>query len=149
VVENIQKDGSAELWYGQFRNKYQRAHQYDTKSNEVAATLVNVDNNVANKSGGQVTVNVWLFGILAVQIPESPVRLKMPENFRVADIIKILEQKYGGHIFADTKRNHQELASCCRAFLDGYPIDNYDLPLDVDRESMDLELILLLAYEGG
>ena len=41
------------------------------------------------------------------------------------------------------------LSPYCRVFIDGYPLEDFDQPLDNGKPAIELEMILLLAYEGG
>ena len=64
-------------------------------------------------------------------------------------IITNLEKKYLHSIPEMAAEDPAGLSPYCRVFIDGYPLEDFDQPLDNGKPAIELEMILLLAYEGG
>jgi hypothetical protein len=41
------------------------------------------------------------------------------------------------------------LLRCCRVFADGLPVDDLDAPLTADGSTVEVEMIVMMSYEGG
>lgn len=134
MTEPVVKDESAVLWYRPSR-----------ESSEPAAG--GKKSAVANAA--DITLKISLFGILARHIPERPLMLTMPGTTTVSDLITYLEKEYLQSVPELATDDPAGLSPFCRVFIDGYPIEDFNLLVDNGKPVIDLEMILLLAYEGG
>lgn len=103
----------------------------------------------ADRSAGSIQVHVRLFGALAALSAERSIRLDLPARSTVADALKAVEQRLGAsfrtHVLDDagTKRRH------CRLFVGGYAVEDLRTQLDGTADPTEIDIILLIAPEGG
>jgi len=92
---------------------------------------------------------VQLFGALASLSAERRVRLALPSGATVADMLAALGERLGqplvAHVLDHAGRKHRH----CRLFVDGYPVEDVHARLDAKAEPTQIEIILLIAPEGG
>jgi hypothetical protein len=97
----------------------------------------------------RVLVDVRLFGALAYLTSERSLRLELPAHSTVGDVLVRLGERFGASFLAllvdeaGTKRRH------CRLFVGGYAVESTDAPLPATADPSEIEIILLVAPEGG
>lgn len=127
-------DYSAQLWYGPPRRS--RIEDSECRPPEGPA--------------GTVELSVRLFGILAGLVPENPTTLKLPAPVTAGDVVAAVQEWTGPAVFAHPARTLGETSPSCRLFVAGKPIEDFGARLENDGgAALDVELILVLAYEGG
>ncbi len=98
---------------------------------------------------GSSRVRVQLFGALAAVSAERSIQLELPAGATVADVFAVVGERLGDpfsvRVLDRTGAKHRH----CRLFVDGYPVDNLHTPLDARSELTQIEIILLIAPEGG
>jgi molybdopterin converting factor small subunit len=105
--------------------------------------------SVIDPNAGSIRVRVQLFGALAALSRQQSVELVLPAGATVADVIALLGDRLGEtfptHVVdaSGSKRRH------CRLFVAGYPVEDLQTPLDPAIEPTEIEIILLIAPEGG
>ena len=95
------------------------------------------------------TVRVWLFGALAALSPERPVELHFPAGFTARNAIEAMAERCGPALLDQVLCAEGSLLRYCRVFVNGLPVEDLDLPLASDRPAVEIEMILLMGYEGG
>jgi len=95
-------------------------------------------------------VHVQLFGALAATGTERSIRLDLPVTTTVAGVLAALARRIGepflARVLDETGKKHRY----CRLFVDGNPVEDIQTPLlDMTAESIQIEIILLMALEGG
>ena len=98
---------------------------------------------------GCIQVHVQLFGALASVSAERSIRLQLPTTTTIADVLAILGERLGEsfltRVLDKTGAKHRH----CRLFVGGYSVDDLQTPVDVAAEPTLIEIILLIAPEGG
>lgn len=98
---------------------------------------------------GSIHADVQLFGALSSLSAERRIRLALPSGATVADMLAALGERLGrplvAHVLDHAGRKHRH----CRLFVDGYPIEDVKAQLDARAEPSQIEIILLIAPEGG
>jgi len=96
---------------------------------------------------GDVRVHVRLFGALASIATERTLNLVMPKLATVGDVVTALGERLGDvfltRVLDETGVKHRY----CRLFVAGVPIEDLQTPINTD--SIEIEMILLVATEGG
>lgn len=104
---------------------------------------------VIDPNADSIRVRVQLFGALAALSSQQAVELALPAGATVADVIAMLGDRLGEtfptHVIdaSGAKRRH------CRLFVAGYPVEDLQTPLCPTIELTEIEIILLIAPEGG
>ncbi len=102
-----------------------------------------------DQARGRIAVPVRLFGALASQSAERSFRLALPAAATVADLLVVLGERRGDGFLAQVldetgaKRRH------CRLFVGGFPIEDVDTALAATADPSEIDIILLIAPEGG
>jgi hypothetical protein len=97
----------------------------------------------------RIKAHVALFGSLASVSAERSIHLELPTTATIADALAALGGRLGEGFLArvldpvGAKHRH------CRLFVDGYPIEDMTMPIDAAAEPTQIEIILLIAPEGG
>ncbi len=105
--------------------------------------------SVIDGNADSIRVRVRLFGALAALSRQQSVELTLPAGATVADVIAILGDRLGEtfptHVIdaSGAKRRH------CRLFVAGYPVEDLQTPLYPTIELTEIDIILLIAPEGG
>jgi len=103
----------------------------------------------ADCRAGSSRVHVQLFGALAAVSAERSIQLEVPAAATIADVLAILGERLGEpfstRVLDRTGAKHRY----CRLFVQGYPVENLRTPLDASSELTQIEIILLVAHEGG
>jgi hypothetical protein len=98
---------------------------------------------------GRVVVDVRLFGALASLASERTLRLELPARSTIADVLVRLGERLGDSFLAllvdetGLKRHH------CRLFVGGWAVESMSTPLAATEDPSEIEIILLVAPEGG
>ncbi len=137
-------DRSAKLWYAASRRE--KAGR-ETVSGAVADGRDRAARSLGRR--GEIAARVWLFGILATVIDERPVVLNMECGFSASDVIDELARRYGPGRDDAIGRQLAEIGERGHVFVDGFPVADMGAPLDARRPAAEVEIILLVAYEGG
>lgn len=93
--------------------------------------------------------HVWLFGALSALTPERPVVLRLGEGFTAYDVIEAMGDRLGPAFLDRVLCAPGEKFSHCRIFADGVTVDDLDTPLCAAGSTAEIEMILLIAAEGG
>jgi hypothetical protein len=100
-------------------------------------------------STGSIQVHVRLFGSLAALSAERSMRIDLSTCSTIADALKAVEQRLGAsfrmQVLDETgaKRRH------CRLFVGGYAVEDLHTQLDGAADPTEIDIILLIAPEGG
>jgi hypothetical protein len=99
--------------------------------------------------GDSIQADVQLFGALSSLSPERRIGLALPSGATVADMLAALGERLGkpllAHVLDHTGRKHRH----CRLFVDGYPVEDVNARLAARQVPTQIEIILLIAPEGG
>ncbi len=105
--------------------------------------------SVIDRDTNSIRIRVQLFGALAALSTQQSVELTLSTGVTIADVIEILGDRLGEtfltHVIdaSGVKRRH------CRLFIAGYPVEDLQTPLDPATELTEIDIILLIAPEGG
>lgn len=94
-----------------------------------------------------VCVHVQLFGALATIATERVLNLVVPKSATIGDVVTALGERLGDAFLARVLNETGVKHRYCRLFVAGVPIEDLRTPIDTD--SVELEMILLTATEGG
>lgn len=100
-----------------------------------------------DEPGGAVRARVEIFGALASRLPERRFLVDLPAGGSVHDIVKEVARRAGREFAARALTPSGQLQRCCRAFVDGAPVDDPHARLPGGHAA--IELILLTSAEGG
>jgi len=104
---------------------------------------------VIDRNADSSRVRVQLFGALAALSRRQSVELVLPAGVTVADVIAILGDQLGEtfstHVIDVNGAKHRH----CRLFVAGYPVEDLQTPLYPATELTEIDIILLIAPEGG
>ncbi len=98
---------------------------------------------------GRIAVEVRLFGALAATGAPRSIALELPPHATIAEVLARLGEHLGDsfltHLIDETgaKRRH------CRLFVGGYAVEDVGTPLAATADPSRIEIILLVAPEGG
>lgn len=105
------------------------------------------DRAARKEPGGAVAARVWIFGALASRLPERNFLVDLPAGGSVHDIVHEVARRAGPQFAARALTPAGQLQRCCRAFVDGVPVDDPHARLPGGPAA--IELILLTSAEGG
>ncbi len=131
----LDPEGSAALWYGAARRPAEAKPEAAPEK--------------PTEAGEALTVEVWLFGLLATATTERPVILSLRPNGTGEDVMTALEARIGAHMMAQVKNPGGGLLACCRVIVDGAPIEDMGSPIIPTGKTAKIEMILFKAFEGG
>jgi molybdopterin converting factor small subunit len=94
-----------------------------------------------------VHVHVQLFGALASIATERTLDLVVPKPATVGSIVAALGERLGAAFLARVVDGAGAKQRYCRLFVAGVQIE--DLRTPIDSDSIEIEMILLVAIEGG
>jgi hypothetical protein len=97
----------------------------------------------------RIKARVALFGALASVSGERSIELELPTTATLADALAALGERLGEGFLARVLDPFGAKHRHCRLFVDGYPIDDMTMPIDAATEPTQIEIILLIAPEGG
>ena len=104
--------------------------------------------DAASQQAG-AAVHVWLFGGLSKFAAERPLVLDMPGGFCAHDVIAEMAKRCGPDFLDTVLRKPGQITSCCKIFLDGWPVDDIHRPLNINRDTCEWEMIVLSGEPGG
>lgn len=96
-----------------------------------------------------VTVRVWLFGALSALAAERPMILQLPSGIGAGDVIDAVGRRLGRPFLDQVLSGPDSLYRCCRLFANGHPVSSLSAPLAAGESAVEIELLLLMGYEGG
>lgn len=98
---------------------------------------------------GQIAVQVRMFGALATLSAEQTIECELSAGATLADVFAVLGGRLGGeflaHVLDPSGCKHRH----CRLFVDGYPVEDLRTPLASTAGPNEIDIILLIAPEGG
>jgi hypothetical protein len=98
---------------------------------------------------GNIQARVELYGVLASLSAARTIQLTLPATATIADMLTTLGESLGdgflAHVLGPTGAKHRH----CRLFVNGYPIEDMTLAIEAAAEPTQIEIILLVAPEGG
>ena len=103
----------------------------------------------AEPRAGGIEVHVRLFGALASFSAQRSLRLRLPSAATIADVLAVVGERLGEGFLAQVtdatgaKRRH------CRLFVGGYPVEDVGTALGASPDPSEIDIILLIAPEGG
>ncbi len=103
----------------------------------------------SNQSAHSIQIHVQLFGSLAALCAERSAQFDLPAGATIADALVRTEERLGvpllTHVLdeAGAKRRH------CRLFVGGYAVEDLQTPLQGTTDPTEIDIILLIAPEGG
>lgn len=94
-----------------------------------------------------VRVHVQLFGALASVTTERTLNIVVPKPTTIGAIVAALGERLGEVFLARVLDEAGMKQRYCRLFVAGVQIE--DLRTPIDNDSIEIEMILLVAIEGG
>ncbi len=94
-----------------------------------------------------VRVHVQLFGALASITTERTLDIVVPKPTTVGAVVAALGERLGAAFLARVLDKAGAKQRYCRLFVAGVQIEDLRTPIDTD--SIEIEMILLVAIEGG
>lgn len=98
---------------------------------------------------GPIEAHVRLFGVLASVCAERSINLSLPAGATIADLLSALCERLGDDFRARVLDANGTKHRYCRLFVDGAPADSLAAPLGATTQLSEIEIILLIAPEGG
>lgn len=98
-------------------------------------------------SASDLRVDVRLFGALASITTERMLSLVVPKPATVGTVVAALGERLGDAFLARVVDETGGKHRYCRLFVGGVPIEDLRTPINAD--SIEIEMILLVAIEGG
>ncbi|HEY1364575.1 MAG TPA: MoaD/ThiS family protein [Xanthobacteraceae bacterium] len=102
-----------------------------------------------DRGAGSVHVHLQLFGALAMLGSKRSIRLQVSAGTTIAELIALAQERLGVPLLAHLLDEAGEKHRHCRLFVGGYPVDELRNPLDAVDEPVEIDIILLIAPEGG
>lgn len=96
-----------------------------------------------------VCVRVQLFGALAMVSPERTCSFHLPREATISDVLAALRHRVGESVAALLTDDAGAKRRSCRVFVDGCPVEDANAVLRATDKPTEIELILLVASEGG
>jgi hypothetical protein len=94
-----------------------------------------------------VRVHVQLFGALASVTTERTLDIVVPKPTTIGAVVATLGERLGEAFLARVLDNAGMKQRYCRLFVAGVQIEDMRTPVDTD--SIEIDMILLVAIEGG
>jgi hypothetical protein len=104
---------------------------------------------VIDRRSGRIGVRVRLFGALAALSAERSLRLELPAATTIAGVLAALGERLGEAFLAQLLDERGAMRRYCRLFVGGYPVEDVGMPLDATADPTEIDIILLIAPEGG
>lgn len=98
---------------------------------------------------GAIQIHLQLFGALASLSVERSIKLELPSPATIADVLTVLKEYLGESFLTRVLDKTGAKHRYCRLFVDGYPIEDLRTLLDAAVNPIEIEIILLIAPEGG
>lgn len=94
-------------------------------------------------------VRIQLFGVLAARSPEPTVQLEIDASATLGDLLALVAERLGEWFLDCVRDESGHKRRHCRIFVGGYPIEDLQTPLRAAADPSEVEIILLIAPEGG
>ena len=138
------EDRSAVLWY-----EGARATQLGARGRSNASAELLRDDRSTSGHSQQLAldrvVRIWLFGRLSARNVPRPLVLTLPHGISAREAILQAREQLG----SDVVDNAVTPGGCCRVCINGRIVDELDRPLEIGPNDTDIEMILLIPYDGG
>lgn len=129
---------SAALWYSAGR-----------RSAEAGARPAGSPAPAAAGDGREISVEIWLFGLLSAITAERPLKLSLSAGSSIEDVLATLERRFGSAHLAQVKDGRGGLLPHCRVIVNDAAVEDVTAPLAPDGQTAIVEMILLKGFEGG
>ena len=96
-----------------------------------------------------ISARIWLFGALAALSTERPMTVQLRRESTASDAIEAIGQLLGQPFLDQVLSEQGALFRCCRIFANGHPVNGLGEPLVANGSAMEIEILLLMGYEGG
>ena len=106
-------------------------------------------NIVIDEFSGCVQVHVQLFGALASICAERSLRLEVPVNATIGNVLAILGERLGETFRSNVLDERGAKRRHCRLFVGGYAVEDLPTQLSATTDPTEIDIILLIAPEGG
>jgi hypothetical protein len=104
---------------------------------------------VARQCPDCIQVQVHLFGVLSSLSVNRLIELSLPLSATIADVLAVLRQRLGEGFLPQVLDRAGKKHRHCRLFVDGYVVEDVNTRLAAKAEPTQIEIILLIAPEGG
>ena len=105
--------------------------------------------STTGQSAGRIEVRLQLFGALACTSTERSIRLELPNIATIAEALAIAGERLGDGFLAQVLDESGSKRRHCQLFVGGYPVEDLQTPLSAIIDPSDIDIILLIAPEGG
>ncbi len=146
VNKFVGPDHSAPIWYSA------KSKQDDLPAEGGQTSQDKSDENSADAAtgtGNELSVEVWLFGLLSTLSEERPLTLRLASDATPMDVLDGLEKRFDSEILAHIKDPVSGILPCCRIFVDGESFEDVRAPIAVNQDGATIELIVMKGFEGG
>ena len=127
--------------------------RWDAVVDPAAVDMINgpppTSNVVIEECTGSVQVHVQLFGALASVCAERSLRLEMPVNATIDNVLAMLGERLGEAFRSNVLDERGAKRRHCRLFVGGYSVEDLPAPLCATTDPTEIDIILLIAPEGG
>ena len=96
-----------------------------------------------------IKIHVQLFGALAAHHAERSLQFDQPAGTTVIDMLTVAEQRLGAPLLVHVLDERGAKRRHCRLFVDGYAVEDLRTPLEGATGRAEIDIILLIAPEGG
>ena len=96
-----------------------------------------------------IRIRVRLFGALAALSAQQAAECVLPAGTTVTDVIETLGERLGETFLAHVADANGVKHRHCRLFVSGFPIEDLSTPLYATDQLTEIDIILLIAPEGG
>ena len=131
---------SAALWYS--------AGRCSAEVNMMPAQSP-VQTSAADDEMQEISVEVWLFGLLSIMSTERSIKLSLPAKSTIEDVLATLERRIGSECLEQVKDGRGDLLPHCRVIINDVAIEDVSAPIAPDGRTATVEMILLKGFEGG
>jgi hypothetical protein len=100
---------------------------------------------VAVPPDARVRAHVRLFGALAAASAERSFQLELPAGTTIAEALGALGEPLLARVLDESGAKHRY----CRLFVAGQAVEDLQTALDAHADPTEIEIILLIAPEGG
>ena len=96
-----------------------------------------------------VAVHVWPYGVLNARVAQRPIVLELRDGFTLREAFAALARRHGAALLEGVLDRAGNKFRHCRVFVEGEPVEDMDARVPCPRTPARMELILLVAAEGG
>lgn len=96
-----------------------------------------------------ILVKVRLFGALAALARQGTLSLELSAGATIGDVLAVIGRRLGAAVLVHVLDDSGAKRRYCRIFLGGYAVDDLRTPLGNASGTADIDIILLIAPEGG